>query len=137
MENKKTQDQKLTTQAKKLLCEINEIWKKLQQEPKGKYAPGYYPLPPCQMNYWKNIEKLDKLLIDLNNEKISDLHIPFVEFRHTMNKECFYVKEFTPNKKRKENVNNEELIKLMNDANGHISRDLYSILELSQSVSDN
>ena len=138
MENKKTQDQKLTTQAKKLLCEINEIWKSLQQEPKGKYTPAsFHPSAPCQINYWNNIEKLDKLLINLNNENLTDLDIPFFEFRHTMNKECSYVKDFTPNKKHKESVNNEKLIRLMNEANSHISRDLYSILELSQSINNN
>ena len=40
MENKKTQDQQLTDQAKKLLCEINQVWKSLQQEPKGRYVSG-------------------------------------------------------------------------------------------------
>ncbi len=137
MKNKKTQDQQLTDQAKKLLCEINQVWKSLQQEPKGRYVSGYHLLPPSQTNYWNNIEKLNKLLIDLDNEKILDLPIPFFEFRHTMNKECSYVKDFTPNKKHKESVNNEELIRLMNEANNHISRDLYSILELSQSISNN
>ena len=138
MENKETYEQQLTDQAKKILCEINQIWENLLQEPKGRYIPPFfYPLAPSQINYWNNIEKLDNLLIDLNNENISYLSIPFIEFRHTMHKECSYVRDFTPNKRRKESDNNNKLIELMNDANSHIKRDLYSIIKLSQFVSNN
>ena len=124
----------LTEKAKELLRKINEVWKKLQQEPKGSYAPGFLPLPPCKMTYWRNLEKLDELLVELNGEGIS---IPFFEFRHTMNKEGAFVRDFTYNSRCSQSSNESKLTSLMNKANGHIKRDLFSILTLSQSVVTN
>lgn len=124
----------LTEKSKELLCKINKVWEKLQQEPKGSYAPRFVPLPPCQMRYWHNLEQLDELLVELNGEGIS---IPFFEFRHTMNKEGAFVRDFTYNSKCSRSSNESKLTSLMNKANGHIKRDLFSILMLSQSVVTN
>ena len=126
----------LTNSAKELLCQINEVWEQLQAEPNGSYAHGFIHLPPCSVSYWNNLEKLDSLLVELSQEKIEGLSIPFHEFRHTMNKEGSYVKDFTPNKRRKQDTTNNELRKLMNDSNSHIGRDLYSIFKLSKSIVD-
>ena len=124
----------LTNRAKELLCKINEVWELLQAEPNGSYAPGFIHLSPCSVSYWNNLEKLDSLLVELSQEKIEGLSIPFHEFRHTMNKEGSYVKDFTPHKGKKQNATNNELKKLMNDSNSHIGRDLYSIFKLSKSI---
>lgn len=124
----------LTNRAKELLCKINEVWEQLQEEPQGKTKLGFIHLPPCSVSYWNNLEKLDSLLVELSQEKIEGLSIPFHEFRHTMNKEGSYVKDFTPNKRRKQDTTNNELRKLMNNSNSHIGRDLYSIFELSKSI---
>ena len=126
----------LTNRAKELLCKINEVWEQLQEEPQGKTKLGFIHLPPCSVSYWNNLEKLDSLLVELSQEKIEGLSIPFHEFRHTMNKEGSYVKDFTPNKRRKQDTTNNELRKLMNDSNSHIGRDLYSIFKLSKSIVD-
>ena len=126
----------LTNRAKELLCKINEMWEQLQEEPQGKTKLGFIHLPPCSVSYWNNLEKLDSLLVELSQEKIEGLSIPFHEFRHTMNKEGSYVKDFTPNKRRKQDTTNNELRKLMNDSNSHIGRDLYSIFKLSKSIVD-
>ena len=124
----------LTNRAKELLCKINEVWEQLQEEPQGKTKLGFVHLPPCSVSYWNNLDKLDSLLVELSQENIEGLSIPFHEFRHTMNKEGSYVKDFTPNKRRKQDTTNNELRKLMNDSNSHIGRDLYSIFELSKSI---
>ena len=124
----------LTNHAKELLCKINEVWELLQAEPNGSYAQGFIHLSPCSVSYWNNLEKLDSLLVELSQEKIEGLSIPFHEFRHTMNKEGSYVKDFTPHKGKKQNATNNELKKLMNDSNSHIGRDLYSIFKLSKSI---
>ena len=126
----------LTNRAKELLCKINEVWEQLQEEPQGKTKLGFIHLPPCSVSYWNNLEKLDSLLVEFSQEKIEGLSIPFHEFRHTMNKEGSYVKDFTPNKRRKQDTTNNELRKLMNDSNSHIGRDLYSIFKLSKSIVD-
>ena len=126
----------LTNRAKELLCKINEVWEQLQEEPQGKTKLGFIHLPPCSVSYWNNLEKLDSLLVELSQENIEGLSIPFHEFRHTMNKEGSYVKDFTPNKRRKQDTTNNELRKLMNDSNSHIGRDLYSIFKLSKSIVD-
>ena len=126
----------LTNRAKELLCKINEVWEQLQEEPQGKTKLGFVHLPPCSVSYWNNLEKLDSLLVELSQENIEGLSIPFHEFRHTMNKEGSYVKDFTPNKRRKQDTTNNELRKLMNDSNSHIGRDLYSIFKLSKSIVD-
>ena len=127
----------LTNRAKELLCKINEVWEQLQEEPKGRYKLGFIHLPPCSIGYWKNREKLDDLLVKLSQENIEGLSIPFYEFRHTMNQEGSYVRDFTPNKGKTQNATNDELKKLMNDSNSHIGRDLYSIFQLSKSIVDN
>ena len=126
----------LTNCAKELLCQINEVWEQLQAEPNGSYAHRFIHLPPCSVSYWNNLEKLDSLLVELSQENIEGLFIPFHEFRHTMNKEGSYVRDFTPNKGKKQNATNNELKKLMDDSNSHIGRDLYSIFKLSKSIVD-
>lgn len=127
----------LTNCAKELLCQINEVWEQLQAEPNGSFAHGFIHLPPCSVSYWNNLEKLESLLVELSQENIEGLSVPFYEFRHTKNKEGSYVRDFTPNKGMKKNATNNELKKLMDDSNSHIGRDLYSIFKLSKSIVDN
>ena len=125
----------LSDKTKELLCQINGVWENMLQEPKGTYTSNFIPLPPNAMSYWRSLEKMEQLLVDLDSE--GELSAPLFEFRHTAEKEGSYVRDFTFDSKRSKSQNENELSRLMTKANSQVKLDLYSILKLSQSVIHN
>ena len=116
----------LSDEAKRLLDDINDVWKELQQEPNGTCTPSGIYLSPCNTTYYSNLNKLGELLEKLKSNLPFSIIDSINEFNHTKNKEGSYVKKFQGEE--------SELVGYMKDINGHIYRDLYSIFQLNDSI---
>lgn len=124
--------EELNDTSKELLEKIDVVWKKLQQEPQGTHLQGNYAiaLPPNQTSYWRNFEELASLVTALSKELPKDCPIALYEFRCTMCKEGYHVKDFSYNPNWTPQKNHDKLAKLMNDANDQIYRDLFIVFQL-------
>lgn len=119
----------LSDEAKRLLDDINDVWKELQQEPNGTCTPGGIYLSPCNTTYYSNLNKLGGLLEKLNTNLPFSIIDSINEFYHTKNKEGSYLKNYHNKEK--------DLVDCMCNINGHINRDLYTIFHLNDNIQEN